>query len=393
MNIDYAISRIKVYNELTSGLVNIADNESFEKEIISKTADFLKNNLDINNIYICQRNGSFIILKNTKCNPFFKINIDTFKKENLPFTIKAIGHPLEEKHPCPLLDNEGIPTICLPINKSIISKDYNSYLHIQLKDYKPLNEDVTILLSHISLTLQNSYEYHNKLIQLGKNHNSIKKEFEQFIHFVSHDLKSPVTAILGFTAIINDENTKGLSEDLRHYINRISVNAKMIDKMINDILYISRLKRTDEEIINSSELITESIIPLQPLINNKSINISIDNSLPEIFANRNHISKLFQLIIKNSIKFTDPEGSIRIGYKNDEFFIHDTGVGIKENNIEKVFRIFYTTCEKKENHIGTGLYIAKKIVELYNGSIRIESKSSEGTTVYFTLPLKQEAVK
>ena len=393
MNIYNTLDKIKSYDKETSELIDIIDNEGFGKELISKTADFIKDNFDIKNIYICEKKESFIILRNSKYNPFFKINIDSAQNDNLPFSINLINHPLAIEHNCPLKSSDGIPAICLPIKKLAIKKDnkdenYESYLQLQFNTNIKLDEEKSLLLSHIALTMQRAYQYHSKASQLGKNFNTISREYKQFIHFVSHDLKSPITAILGFIAIINDENIKEYSEDFKHYIERISVNAKIINNMINDMLYISRLEKTEEEKIDIHELIVESIVPLQQSINNKGLNIMIEENLPKIFANRSHIKKLFQLILENSIKFTEDGGWINIGYRNKEFYISDNGIGIKDNNLEKVFRIFYSTCEKKENHTGTGLYIAKKIVELYNGEIRIESKYGKGTTVYFTLPIK-----
>ncbi|MFW6138731.1 MAG: sensor histidine kinase, partial [Spirochaetota bacterium] len=206
-----------------------------------------------------------------------------------------------------------------------------------------------------------------------------------FIHAASHDFKAPITALLGFSALLYEEIKQTSSKEISHYTRRMVDNSKLLEKMINELLYISRLKIKKVEALDTVVIIKEAMVPLQWSISQKKLDVKI-NKMPPIIADREHLLRLFNQLLSNAVKFSPSGKKIFAGFDKQEFYLRDEAGGIKPENLDRVFNIFFTTESKNTMSTGAGLYIAKKIVELYNGTIRIESKWGKGTTVYFKLP-------
>jgi signal transduction histidine kinase len=238
--------------------------------------------------------------------------------------------------------------------------------------------DMCLLLTNHHLQLVRKENETRSTIFERAQHN-----FHEFLHPLSHYMKSPLTAILGYSSLLEDELESARDDEIRHYIKRIVENTKILVKMIDDLLYLSRLKREEEEELQIADLVRESMQSLEELDNNSMSTVKVQDGLPSIFMNRRHAVNLFRQLISNALKHSGGDPAISIGYRGKEFFIEDHGKGISQDNLKKVFRIFFTTCSKEMQCTGAGLYTVKKILELYEGSIRIESSLGRGTTVYF----------
>ena len=217
-----------------------------------------------------------------------------------------------------------------------------------------------------------------------------QRNVHEFLHPLSHYMKSPLTAILGYSSLLEDELGGNQDEEIFHYIRRIGENTKLLVKMIDDLLYLSNLTREEEEELSVSNLVSQamdtlSINTLKQTGGDRNPTIHIQEGLPSLLMNRQHAVTLFVQLLSNACTHTDRDPTIEIGYREHEFFIQDRGKGISQDNLLKVFRIFFTTCSKETGCTGAGLYIVKKILELYGGSIRIESSVGRGTTVYFKM--------
>ncbi len=381
------IEKFKDFNEIIRN-ISIENNEfDFKRSVLKQILDFLKKTLNLKNAYICEKHLSSIIIKNSDFEPYYKININKTDEYNLPFQLKQIKIPLINNHDCPLNSNNGTPTVCIPFDKNNDSSEGKEiWIQIQLFDDK-LSKDIIILLGYISLIIEDLIiHYNSKINKMQQRLDNLNNEYNQFLHAVSHDIKAPVTAILGFISLIKDENLDGCSDSIIHYLKRISFNANLIDRILNDLLYIARLKITSPDIVDVKELIREILIPMTLDIKNKNIEIQISNNLPSVKAEKEHLYKLFKNILENSIEYSKKNGFIKIDYEKGFFSIEDNGIGIKNELLDKIFSIFFTTSGKKEGHLGTGLFIVKKIVELYRGEIKVESEQGKGTKIYFSLP-------
>jgi len=148
--------------------------------------------------------------------------------------------------------------------------------------------------------------------------------------------------------------------------------------------------------VNINELVPAIIDAIAPPEN---IEITIEDKLPVVECGQTQITQVFQNLLSNAVKYMDkPEGRIRIDCVEDDgfwkFSVADNGPGIEEEHFERIFRIFQTLSPRDEfESTGVGLTVVKKIVELYDGKIWLESKLGEGSTFFFTLPKQEKGVK
>ena len=210
-----------------------------------------------------------------------------------------------------------------------------------------------------------------------------RRSAHEFIHPLSHHMKSPLTAILGYASLLEDELGSVSDQEIRHYIRRIGDNTRILIDMIDDLLYLSRLKKGPTEILDVGELVRENLKPFEELMARKKLKVSVQNSVPPLVMNPEHGKTLFTQLLSNALRHGSPGTAIRVGFEGEEYCIEDRGPGISRDNIEKVFQIFFTTCSKDSRSTGAGLYTVRRILELYRGTVRIESTPGKGTSVYF----------
>lgn len=226
----------------------------------------------------------------------------------------------------------------------------------------------------------------------------IKSDF--FSH-MSHELRTPLTSIREGTAMLLDGLGGGTS-DKQQRILRIVVQEsnRMID-LVNGLLDLSKMEagmlKYQFMPTDLSALMKESLESLAPLAESK--NISIDNKiafLQPVKIDQERILQVFRNIIGNAIKFTHDNGSIKLQahvYANEGFVevqVHDTGIGIPEKDLERIFQKFQQISTAKEEKIkGTGLGLAtvKQIILAHGGKVWATSQVGQGSTFYFTLPL------
>ncbi|MCK9603734.1 MAG: ATP-binding protein [Candidatus Omnitrophica bacterium] len=220
------------------------------------------------------------------------------------------------------------------------------------------------------------------------------KELDDFTYIVSHDLKEPLRSIDAFSKFIQDDYKDKLGAEASNYIERIRANAGRMQDLIEDLLEISHIERRENlfEEVQASEVLTEVTTRLEYAIKQKGVEVIVRDKLPNIFCDRVRLGEVFLNLISNAIKFCDkPKPLIEVGCSETadfyEFWVKDNGPGIEEKYFDKIFEIFQR-LDRREDHEGTGagLTIAKKIVEMHKGKIRVESKIGEGATFYFTIP-------
>lgn len=220
---------------------------------------------------------------------------------------------------------------------------------------------------------------------------SANEELRSFAYVVSHDLKAPLRAIgaladwlsTDYAAKFDDEG----KEHMRLLVNRVHRMGNLID----GILEYSRVGRIREELsaVDVGQVVHEVIDLLAPPAN---VTISIENPLPTVVAEPTRIQQIFQNLLSNAIKYMDkPRGEIRIGCSAEgeqwKFNVSDNGPGIEPRHFEKIFQLFQTLAPRDRiESTGVGLALVKKIVEMYGGSVWLESTPGRGSTFYFTLP-------
>ncbi len=218
----------------------------------------------------------------------------------------------------------------------------------------------------------------------------VNKELKDFAHVVSHDLKAPLRGINELSGWIYEDYNKLLDKDGKENLKLLRARTKRMNDMIQGILQYSRVGRTEKEAeeVDLNELLKDVIDLLNPP---KNIKIKVENKLPMYKADRTRLTQIFQNLLSNAIKYIDkPKGKIKIGCTEEDkywkFSVSDNGPGIEEKHYEEIFKIFQMLgSAQKEGSTGIGLTIVKKIIDLYKGSIWVESEIGKGTTFYFTL--------
>ncbi len=250
---------------------------------------------------------------------------------------------------------------------------------------------VLIILAVYTIHLvkvRNIVEYGRKLeIKVAER----TKDLQDFAYIVSHDLKAPLRGINELSGWIYEDYNKLLDKEGKENLKLLKGRTAKMNSMIQGILEYSRVGRTElkTETIDLNNLV-EGIIDL--LAAPKNIKITIEDKLPEYTANKTRLGEVFQNIISNAIKYIDkPKGIIKISCTDEgnqwKFGISDNGPGIEEKHYEEIFKIFQMLdSTPKEGSTGIGLTIVKKIIDLYEGRIWVESEIGKGTTFYFTLP-------
>lgn len=210
-------------------------------------------------------------------------------------------------------------------------------------------------------------------------------ELEEYAHIVSHDLKSPLRSISALTSWLKEDYGDKLDGDGAKNIDLIQEVVQKMESLINDILNYSSIKEKSKDLekVNMYELIGD-ITKL--IFVPKHVTINIDENLPIINADKVRIQQLFQNLIGNAVNYSDKEQAyVNIKYKEKKkhhvFMVEDNGVGIPKEYHEKIFQVFESLGDHKDS-TGIGLSIVKKIVDVYDGKIWLESEEGKGTTFF-----------
>ncbi|OIQ30379.1 MAG: histidine kinase [Bacteroidetes bacterium MedPE-SWsnd-G2] len=242
------------------------------------------------------------------------------------------------------------------------------------------------LKSAMNLREKQKVENKNKLLieKLAKSND----ELQEYAHIVSHDLKSPLRSINALVNWIKEDNAENFDTSSLENFNLIELTLEKMESLITDILSYSSI---DSDISESQKIDINTVINdvKQILFIPKHISIKVKNELPILNGERTKFQQLFQNLIGNAIKYNDKEkGLIEIDVSDEksfyQFSIKDNGLGIEKKYHEKIFKIFHSFNKNKDSS-GIGLSVVKKIVDLYQGEIWLESELNKGATFHFTI--------
>ncbi len=264
---------------------------------------------------------------------------------------------------------------------------------------------IIFFLINILKDLSKSKHYRQSLEKANAYSESLLHSKEQFMLSITHDLKSPLSSIIGFTGLIG-ESTDNPRQ--KQYLRRIRQASDHILRLINDLLDLARLdsgKLTIEHHpFNLKSLVTDAVENFRPLAIEKNIGLKC-----AYFADSTgyrsdpvRITQILVNLISNAVKFTD-QGSVtvsvrseRISKKTDHVFLEvsDTGIGIPPEKIQYIFEEFgrVTSTAKQYEGTGLGLTITRKIVHLLHGSVSVKSHPGEGSQFTVSLPMEREEV-
>lgn len=357
------------------------------------------------------------------------------RDDGLFYAVAAIGKDSEVLYKDKIIPSQGIVGKCITSKKLIIENDLaknldaiqvegteegseneklmaiplliNNIVEGVLLIWRSENEDkfnihdqefAESISTSISIALQNSRLY-EKL-------NEAKKEAEyanlmktQFLSNMSHELRTPLNSIINFSFLIQKTLPEAEYPEEYDMLRRIEDSGRYLLSLINDILDLAKIEsgrmELYKEFFNITEILGSILSNTQALLTHKPVSLltDIEQSLPLIYADKTRIRQILFNLLSNAVKFTK-EGFIKLIIKlNDEqnflFCVEDTGIGIKKEDIEKIFMEFIQIdggINRETKGTGLGLPIAKKFIRLHGGNIWVESEFGKGSSFYFTIP-------
>jgi len=227
---------------------------------------------------------------------------------------------------------------------------------------------------------------------------------DQFISHVSHELRSPLSAVHQFTTILLDGLAGELGSEQRDYLEIVLRNSLQLRDMIGDLLEVTRAQAGKLTIEPQPTSLCDLFDPMIKTYERRAaekgiaFRIICPSELPLVQADPNRIGQVFSNLLDNALKFTT-HGAISISGHSDEgdefvrIAVADTGCGISADSLPKIFDRLYqspNTLESSRKGLGLGLHICQHLVGLHGGRIWVESKAGEGATVFFTVPVATE---
>ena len=250
----------------------------------------------------------------------------------------------------------------------------------------------------IQLPIPNDFELGAltaKFNTMVKELNSIETLRNDFINNVSHEIKTPIATIQGFSNLLKDDTLS--NEEKNEYLDIIISETTRVSSLTTNILKLTKLETqeiiTDRTTFSLDEQLRHTILLLQKDITLKNLDLHINLDPVEIHSNEDLLQQVWINLISNAIKFTEQNGKITIELMDTEdtiiVKIIDTGIGMKSENLNRIFDKFYQEdSSHSSNGNGLGLPLVKRILELCSGSIRVKSILGEGSSFTVELPKK-----
>ena len=220
-------------------------------------------------------------------------------------------------------------------------------------------------------------------------------DLEQFAHVASHDLQEPLRMVSSYAQLLAKRYKSRLDAEADEFIDFLVDGAKRMQRLIRDMLELSRVGReTREKNVNCEKILERALANLEAAIQENNATVTRDH-LPVVIADPTQLLQLFQNLIANAIKFhgEQPPGIYVSAMKSDVewiFSVRDNGIGIDPQFNQRIFVIFQRLHGNREYPgTGIGLAICKKIVDGLGGRIWVESAPGKGATFYFSVPIKK----
>lgn len=309
---------------------------------------------------------------------------------------------------------ERLTTKCAVLGILVLSRQQKLFLPEEKNILKTCANIISALIKDlefseiIKLQLQTMeqglFESHNKIQTVKKQNEKIKADEKlqnQFLANISHDLRTPLNSIIGFSDALSNNCFGKLNNKQSEYVNDIKIAGLKLLEMINEVLDITKIESHTVKLNLSdtdiSVLIDEICNTLNPLFEKKELNIiKKTNTNITIKADYIKLQQILINIIGNAIKYSPPKGTITIKTNQNKqnliISIKDEGLGIGKKYHKKIFKKFFQIPENmsSEPSTGLGLTIANEFIKLHNGKIEIKSQTGKGAEFIITIPKNYE---
>jgi signal transduction histidine kinase len=223
----------------------------------------------------------------------------------------------------------------------------------------------------------------------------------QFLANMSHELRTPLNAIIGFSEVLLEKMFGNLNDKQEDYLNDIFTSGKHLLSLINDVLDLSKIEAGKSEVelekVNLRQLLEGSLVVVRERALTHDIRLSLDmtDNVGTIIADERKVKQIVFNLLSNAMKFTPDKGEVGIRARRSdaavEIAVWDSGVGIALEDRQRIFEEFQQVEQAltdKPEGTGLGLALSKKLVELHDGKIWVESDQGHGSTFTFTLPIE-----
>ncbi|WP_205503266.1 sensor histidine kinase [Rufibacter psychrotolerans] len=219
---------------------------------------------------------------------------------------------------------------------------------------------------------------------------ALRKEYEEFVYIVSHDLKAPLRAISNLSGWIKEDAGSQLDEETQHNLELLQNRAERMERMLNGLLLFSRATRQDLDVreVNVHDLVQDLALPYQQ---ERGLRLHLHN-LPVFTTYAKKLETVLHHLLQNAVKFNEQEQpEVWLEAREQEesylFTVRDNGVGIPPDAQEKVFKIFFSVQSRdQQENVGVGLSIIRKIIQFVGGTLHLHSEVGQGATFSFTWP-------
>jgi PAS domain S-box-containing protein len=307
-----------------------------------------------------------------------------------PAMCRAFGLTAQAVAGRPVLDVITHPDLLMLITRADTTEPYQ-YHEVSFPDGRVGNAQFAAIpgVGH-ALTMQD--------ITYLKEVDRIRSEF---VHTVSHDLRSPLTSVIGYTELV--ERAGSLNEDQQEFVRRIQDSVQHITSLINDLLDLGSIEAgmdTHREFVQLEGILRYTIDMLQGQIKAKQLTVHTDiaSALPALRANPIRLRQVLDNVVGNAIKYSFTKGEIHVSIRSEEnqiiLQVTDQGPGIPTNDQPHIFDKFYRGANISSDVEGSGLGLAivKNIVEKQQGRIWVESTEGRGSSFFVVLPVMTESV-
>jgi light-regulated signal transduction histidine kinase (bacteriophytochrome) len=233
-----------------------------------------------------------------------------------------------------------------------------------------------------------------RLEQLNRELTRSNEELERFAYVASHDLSEPLRAISAFTKRLGDRYKGELDETADEWIYYITDGCERMRTLIQALLAYSRVGRTPViiEEVDTGQVVDGVLRSLQEAIEDHGAEVTRDDDLPTVRADRNQLPQVLQNLIANSLKFTDGDKPrVHVGAERGAsewtFSVKDNGIGMDPKYADRIFEPFERLHTREQfEGAGIGLAVCRRVIERHHGEIWVESEPGAGTTFFFTIP-------
>jgi PAS domain S-box-containing protein len=221
-------------------------------------------------------------------------------------------------------------------------------------------------------------------------------QLEHYVDAVSHDLRSPLVSLLGFSRLLREDYGVRLDEKGRHFLDRIEQAGRTMESLIHDLLELSRIGRTEvtKSMVDPRGVLAHLHAEFKPRLDEDGVSLELPENPPHLMCDRTRLYQLFSNLVGNALDHMGEveRPTIRVGVKTlssvHRITVSDNGKGIDPSHQDRIFEIFQSLGPYKDGRRGTGmgLAIVKKIVETHGGRVWVDSALGRGADFHVTLP-------